>query len=152
MEATVNTPFELYTIGFTRKDAETFFAILGKAGVRRIVDVRLNNTGQLAGFTKRDDLAFFLREIGAIDYVHLPILAPTTAMLRAYRDDKSSWEVYAQQIRRLMRERKIETVMREHLRTKDCLLCSEPTAGHCHRRIVAEYLQQHWKHIDISHL
>jgi len=142
----------IFTIGFTRTTAEAFFSRLQKAGVRRVVDVRLNNTGQLAGFTRRDDLAFFLRTIGAMDYVHKPMLAPTQEMLRAYRDGKKSWEDYAKAFLLLLTERQIEKTLRDDIRTGDCLLCSEATPDQCHRRIVAEHLQKHWDGTQIEHL
>lgn len=148
----MNTPLQLFTIGFTQISAEEFFARLQDAGVRRVVDVRLHNSGQLAGFTKRDDLGFFLRTIGAIDYIHQPVLAPTREMLRAYRSGASSWKAYAQAFTVLLRQRQIETTMTGAIRDGDCLLCSEPSAAQCHRRIVAEYLQERWKQLRIKHL
>jgi uncharacterized protein (DUF488 family) len=143
---------KLFTIGFTQKNAEAFFTTLKNSGVRRVVDVRLHNTGQLAGFTKRDDLAFFLRNINHADYIHIPVLAPTAEMLSAYRDGKQSWEAYAHTFSELIRERRVERVLRDEIRDRDCLLCSEPTPEHCHRRIVAEHLQRHWKDLTVEHL
>ena len=103
--------------------SEDFFARLRKAGVKRLVDVRLNNTGQLAGFTKRDDLRFFTKEILAADYVHLPILAPTQEMLEEYKKEKRGWQVYEKNFLRLMKEREIEkNVEREVL--EDARTCS----------------------------
>jgi uncharacterized protein (DUF488 family) len=142
----------LFTIGFTQKSAGEFFSTLAGAGVRRVVDVRLHNTGQLAGFTKRDDLSFFLRSINNADYVHMPALVPTAEMLREYRAGKDSWDGYARAFESLLRTRKIEKTLREEIRDRDCLLCSEPTAERCHRRLVAEYLQGHWKGWAIKHL
>ena len=142
----------LFTIGFTQKSAEEFFRTLRTAGVCRVVDVRLNNTGQLAGFTKRDDIAFFLRNIGQIDYVHLQILAPTADMLRAYREGTTTWEEYGSAFTELIKKRHIEVELKETLQDRDCLLCSEPDAARCHRRLVAEYLQHRWKHWSIEHL
>jgi len=143
---------KLYTIGFTQKNAEAFFSLLRKARVQRVVDVRLHNSGQLAGFTKRDDLAFFLRSINKAGYIHVPLLAPTAEMLGSHRDGKSPWGEYAKAFRVLIRSRKIEKVLRDEIQDRDCLLCSEPTPEHCHRRIVAEHLQQHWKDLAIEHL
>ncbi len=142
----------LFTIGFTKKNAREFFSALRKARVRRIVDVRLHNSGQLAGFTKRDDLAFFLSRINSAGYIHLPLLAPTAEMLSAYRSGKTSWDAYAKAFGSLIRARRIEKVLRTEIRDGDCLLCSEPAPEHCHRRIVAEYLQRRWKDIAIEHL
>jgi len=142
----------LFTIGFTQKSAEQFFSVLKKARVRRVVDVRLHNSGQLAGFTKRDDLAFFLRSINDADYLPLPLLAPTAEMLSAYRAGGSSWDAYAKAFGDLMGSRKIEIALKDEILDRDCLLCSEPTAEHCHRRIVAEHLQRHWKDLEVKHL
>ena len=142
----------LFTIGFTQKNAEAFFSALNKARVARIVDVRLHNSGQLAGFTKRDDLAFFLRSINKAGYIHLPLLAPTAGMLSVYRGGMSSWDAYAKAFSALIRSRKIDKVLRGGIHDRDCLLCSEPTPEHCHRRIVAEYLQRHWKDLVVEHL
>jgi uncharacterized protein (DUF488 family) len=142
----------LFTIGFTQKNAEEFFSTLKKARVRRIVDVRLHNSGQLAGFTKRDDLAFFLRSINNADYIHLPLLAPAAEMLRAYREGHSSWDAYEKAFGALIRSRRIDEVLREKIFDRDCLLCSEPTPEQCHRRIVAEHLQRHWKDLAVEHL
>jgi len=72
---------EIYTIGFTKRTAAEFFGALKRAGIKRLLDVRLNNVFQLAGFTKRDDLPFFLKEICGAKYVHQPLLAPTQEML-----------------------------------------------------------------------
>ena len=84
----------VHTIGFTKKTAAEFFELLRKSGTKRVVDVRLNNVSQLAGFSKRDDLKYFLREIVGIDYVHLPLLAPTANILEAYKKHKGDWGIY----------------------------------------------------------
>ena len=143
---------KLFTIGFTQKNAEAFFSTLRKARVRRVVDVRLHNSGQLAGFTKRDDLAFFLRSLNKAGYIHLPILAPTPEMLSLYRGGESSWDAYAKAFSVLIRSRRIDEVLQGEIHDLDCLLCSEPTPEHCHRRIVAEHLQRHWKDLTVEHL
>ncbi len=142
----------LYTIGFTRHTAEDFFTALQQAGVRRVVDIRLNNTSQLAGFAKAKDLEYFLRAIAAIEYIHLPLLAPTPDILAAYKKHKGAWDIYEQEFTALMAERGIEAITRAILRDQDSLLCSEPTPEQCHRRLVAEYLQQHWTDLEIVHL
>src|SRR3954467_11743384 len=98
---------KVFTIGFTQKTAKRFFELLSNAQVKRVVDVRLNNTGQLAGFSKQEDLIFFLRELGGIDYVHLPELAPTQDILDAYKKHKGLWEVYEQEFLSLMEKRRI---------------------------------------------
>ena len=143
---------KVFTIGFTKKNAEQFFAGLKQPGLQRVVDTRLNNVSQLAGFTKKDDLKFFLREVGHIDYVHLPALAPTQAMLDAYKKNGGDWETYEKQFLALMAERRIETSIDKDLVAGACLLCSEPTPHHCHRRLVAEYLRGKWGDVDIQHL
>ena len=143
---------KVFTIGFTKKNAEQFFARLKQPGLQRVLDTRLNNVSQLAGFTKKDDLRFFLREVGHIDYVHLSALAPTQAMLDAYKKNGGDWETYEKQFLALMAERRIETSIDKDLVAGACLLCSEPTPHHCHRRLVAEYLRGKWGDVDIQHL
>ena len=130
----------LYTIGFTRSSARSFFTRLRDAGVKRVIDVRLSNTGQLAGFAKRDDLAYFLATIAKIDYQHELELAPTPELLDAYRV-KHDWPGYAKSFERLIRQRHVERLPAV---ADACLLCSEHDAEHCHRRIAAEYLAKHW--------
>lgn len=145
---------KLFTIGFTQKTAETFFSALTAAGVKRLIDVRLNNVSQLAGFTKRDDLAYFTNAICRVPYTHMLELAPTEDILRGFQKSKSntgSWAVYEKQFNGLMAERKIEKLDRT-LFDGGCLLCSEPTPHHCHRRLVAEYLGKYWKGVSITHL
>lgn len=145
-------PITLYTIGFTRKSAEVFFTTLARAGVARVVDVRLNNVSQLAGFSKKNDLAYFLRAIGGIDYLHLPELAPTQALLDEYKKLKGDWAVYATGFRQLMVERQIEATVAREVLDGGCLLCSEATPEHCHRRLVAEYLSERWGGVTTVHL
>ncbi len=144
---------EIYTIGFTKKTAAGFFGILRRSSIQRLIDVRLNNVSQLAGFTKRDDLEFFLREICQIEYLHEPLLAPTQDLLDAYKKNGGSWAAYEASFLGLMRERQIEkTVKKELFDRPAVLLCSEPTAEHCHRRLVGEYLQKEWGGVRIVHL
>jgi uncharacterized protein (DUF488 family) len=144
---------EVFTIGFTKKNAAEFFGILRRAGIRRLVDVRLNNVSQLAGFTKRDDLAFFLREVCNADYVHEPLLAPTQEMLDAYKKAKGSWQDYEKMFLALMAERRIEERIDKALfAVPSVLLCSEPTPENCHRRLVVEYLQSKWGDLQCRHL
>lgn len=143
---------KLFTIGFTKKSAEQFFTRLKNSGTERLVDVRLNNVSQLAGFAKKDDLRYFLEAICGIDYLHLPLLAPTQQMLDAYKKKRGDWQLYEKQFLELMRERQIEReVSREVLRSA-CLLCSEDTPEHCHRRLVAEYLRDKWGDVEVVHL
>lgn len=143
---------KLFTIGFTKKSAERFFTLLGEAGVERVLDVRLNNVSQLAGFAKKDDLAFFLRAIHSIGYRHLPDLAPTQDILDAYKKEKGDWALYEQRFLELMRGRRIEEAPDRALFDKACLLCSEDEAHHCHRRLVAEYLAEKWGEVEVVHL
>ena len=143
----------VYTIGFTQKTASEFFGALKRAGVKRLVDVRLNNSSQLAGFTKRDDLPYFLRELCAAEYIHEPLLAPTQELLDAYKKRRGVWADYEQRFLDLMRERRIEQrVPREMFDVPSVLLCSEPTPEHCHRRLVVEYLQAIWGDLRPVHL
>ena len=144
---------EVYTIGFTQKTARQFFEALKQAGIRRLLDVRLNNVSQLAGFAKRDDLKYFLEVVGGIEYQHETLLAPTQEMLDAYKKHKGSWAEYEARFLDLMRERHIETALDKKLfAMPTVLLCSELTPEYCHRRLVAEYLQEKWGDIEIVNL
>lgn len=142
----------VFTIGFTKKSARQFFDMLRRSGVQRVVDIRLNNVSQLAGFAKRDDLAYFLKEVCGIEYVHLPDLAPTKEMLDEYKKLKGDWKTYEGRFLDLMSKRHIEDRIPKEVLAGGCLLCSEDKPHHCHRRLVAEYLKQHWGDLDITHL
>lgn len=142
----------LFTIGFAGKNAERFFGVLKSAGVKRVIDIRLNNTSQLAGFTKKDDLGFFLREVAGIDYLHLLEFAPTQEILDAFKKDKGDWALYEQRFKALIAERRIEAVLPRETADGACLLCSEKEPDHCHRRLVAEYLQKQWGDVSVVHL
>ena len=144
---------EIYSIGFTQKSASQFFDTLKTHGIERLLDVRLNNTSQLAGFAKQADLAYFLREICNCDYEHEPLLAPEQQMLDDYKKHKGSWDTYTESFLLLMRSRKIESaISKERFSHRTVLLCSEPTAEYCHRRLVLEYLQRSWQDVIIRHL
>ena len=143
---------KLFTIGFTKKTAEIFFGKLCDAGVKRVIDIRLNNVSQLAGFAKKDDLSYFLKTICAIEYVHVPELAPTQDILDGYKKNKGDWEVYEKKFMELMIKRAIENKLSRELFDNACLLCSEDKPHHCHRRLVAEYLQSKWGDIEITHI
>lgn len=143
---------KVYTIGFTKKTARPFFETLRASGAKRLVDVRLNNVSQLAGFAKRDDLAYFLDQVCGMQYVHLPDLAPTQDMLDAYKKGGSDWETYEKRFLDLMEKRRIEETIPKEVINDGCLLCSEDKPHHCHRRLVAEYLRQRWGDLDITHL
>ena len=143
---------KLWTMGFTKKGAEEFFEILRGSGAKRVVDVRLNNVSQLAGFAKKEDLRYFLREICGMEYVHLPELAPTQDILDRYKKVKGDWKEYEKEFLALIRTRKIENAVEKEVLAESCLLCSEDTAEHCHRRLVAEYLREKWGGVEIVHL
>ncbi len=147
-----NTPITLFTIGFTGKTAEDFFERLRRVGVRRLVDTRLNNVSQLAGFTKKRDLAYFLRTIANIDYVHEVQLAPTKDILDDYKKKRTPWDEYERLFLNLMESRRPDQRLRPEDLDHACLLCSEPTPEHCHRRLVCEFLKTHWSDVDIRHL
>jgi uncharacterized protein (DUF488 family) len=142
---------ELFTIGFAQTTARGFFTKLKDAAVKRVVDVRLNNNSQLAGFSKKDDLAYFLKEIGGIEYVHLPEVAPTQDILDAYKKQKGDWGIYEKKFQDLMAQRQIEKLVRPDMLDHGCLLCSEHLPHHSHRRLVAEYLNTKWGGIKTSH-
>lgn len=143
---------QLYTIGFTKKPARTFFGLLRESGARRLVDVRLNNVSQLAGFAKRDDLAYFLNELCDMGYSHATSLAPTQTILDDLKKRKGDWATYEASFLALMRERRIEETLDPTILDNSVLLCSEEKPHQCHRRLVAEYLAEHWADVTVSHL
>lgn len=143
---------KLYTIGFTKKTAKTFFSKLRNAGVTKLIDIRLNNISQLAGFAKRDDLVFFLKELCDCDYKHMPDLAPTKDILDAYKKKQIDWDEYVRRFSKLIKERKIEKKIAAEELNNACFLCSEPTPEQCHRRLVSEYLRNQFGDIEIKHL
>jgi uncharacterized protein (DUF488 family) len=144
----------LYTIGFTQKSAQEFFGLLKDNHVQLLLDIRLNPGGQLAGFAKQGDLPFFLQQLAdGCGYRHLPELAPTKEILGEYRAD-GDWGRYVRRFEALMVQRGIPDVLARTLFEEHacCLLCSEPTAVQCHRRLVAERLARHWQGVEIVHL
>jgi uncharacterized protein (DUF488 family) len=143
---------KLYTIGFTKKPARRFFELLREAGPRRVIDIRLNNVSQLAGFTKKDDLDYFLQVICGIGYDHRPILAPSEEILNEYKKNGGDWKTYERSFLELLRERQVETKVPRELLADSCLLCSEDSPAQCHRRLVAEYLAEKWGDVEIVHL
>lgn len=143
---------KIFTIGFTKKSAEQFFNKLKQPDLFLLVDARLNNVSQLAGFTKKNDLKFFVREICQIDYIHLPELAPTQEILDAFKKNGGDWATYEEQFIALMTTRHIESRIDKNLLAGGCLLCSESTPEYCHRRLVAEYLKEKWDDVEIHHL
>ncbi|MTJ50410.1 DUF488 domain-containing protein [Dolichospermum sp. UHCC 0259] len=149
----MNEQINLFTIGFTQKKAEQFFETLIKAGVKRVIDTRLNNVSQLAGFAKKPDLQYFLQKIGGIEYIHILDLAPTKDILDAYKKKEITWDSYEQKFNHLITQRQIEKKLSIDIIDKSCLLCSELKPHNCHRRLVAEYLQINLeKNIKIHHL
>ena len=145
---------EIFTIGFTKTTAEGFFERLRESRIERLLDVRLNNRSQLAGFAKRNDLPFFLKELLGAAYEHEPLLAPTADLLDAYlKRSEIGWDEYEARFLELMVERRVETtVSRESFERRTVLLCSEDKPGRCHRRLAAEYLAEHWQSVDVVHL
>lgn len=143
---------KIFTIGFTKSTAENFFGRLARSGAKRVVDVRLNNVSQLAGFAKQKDLKFFLQEICGMEYVHLPALAPTKDILDEFKKNKGDWGVYERKFLDLMRKREIEKRLDPAVISDGCMLCSEDKPHHCHRRLVAEYLKEQWGLLEIKHL
>lgn len=142
----------LWTIGFTARTAAEFFIALRDAGIRRVIDVRLNNTSQLSGFTKRRDLPFFLRELCDAAYEHQPLLAPTQELLTAYREN-GDWDRYAAAFGALLAERGVEGLLeRAHFTVPTALLCSERSATRCHRSLVAQYLRERWGTVEVIDL
>jgi uncharacterized protein (DUF488 family) len=144
---------KLYTIGFTQKSAERFFGLLAEHGVERVVDIRLNPGGQLSGFAKQDDLAWFLERLNDASYIHLPQLAPSPEIRDDYRKDHD-WDRYVPRFEALMDERDIPNALdRASFENQiSCLLCSEATPEHCHRRLVAERIARAWSDVEIVHL
>jgi uncharacterized protein (DUF488 family) len=143
---------KVFTIGFTKKSAREFFGKLRRPGLARLLDVRLNNVSQLAGFSKRDDLLYFCEAILSIQYLHLPELAPTQAMLDEFKKNRGEWPDYEAKFLSLMAERNVEDTLSREVIDGACLLCSEATPENCHRRLVAEYLQRKWGNVEIEHI
>ncbi len=143
----------LATIGFTQSTAESFFARIRESGLPLVVDIRVHNRSQLAGFAKRDDLAYFLREICDVDYREEPVLAPREASVRAYRGREISWEAFAAGYHAILADRNaIGALDRATFEDGAILLCSEAKADRCHRRLAAEYLAGHWDGVTVEHL
>lgn len=143
---------KVYSIGFTEKNAEDFFGLIRNKNIKRLIDVRLNNVSQLAGFAKKNDLQFFLKEICDIEYIHMSDLAPTKSILDGVKNGSMSWEEYENQFIELMAKRNVERIDRQIVEDS-CLLCSEHKPHHCHRRLVIEYLNKQWNtEFSVTHL
>jgi uncharacterized protein (DUF488 family) len=144
---------KINTIGFTKKNAQTFFNFIKNEKVSTLIDVRLNNVSQLAGYAKRDDLKFFLKELCDTDYLHIPDLAPTKEILNGYKKGGMTWERYEDNFLNLMAQRNIERILKPTLLNDSCLLCSEHEPHFCHRRLVVEYLNEHTdQNYQVKHL
>lgn len=145
---------KLYTIGFTQKSAREFFNKIKNNNIDLLIDIRLNNVSQLAGFAKGKDLEYFLKEICNCEYAHDDVFAPTKELLDNYRANKVSWNEYENVFAKIMANRQIEERFKKLYKSYEnvCLLCTEPTAEQCHRRLVAEYLQKHCENIEIIHI
>jgi uncharacterized protein (DUF488 family) len=145
---------KLYTIGFTQKSAQEFFERLRDNGVQRLIDIRIHPQGQLSGFAKQKDLPYFLHELSRqCEYLYLPALAPTEEIMRDYRKD-GNWLRYASRFEALMDERNIPAGLDKSIfeTATSCLLCSESSPEHCHRRLAAERLARHWPDLEVIHL
>lgn len=136
----MSEPVRLFTIGFTQKNASTFFELLGARKVKLIIDTRLNNSSQLAGFSKKDDLAYFARRLCGAEYWHFEDSAPTENMLKAYKSGAMSWSDYAVEYKSLIERRHVERQLKQEKLDYSCLLCSESKPHHCHRSILADYI------------
>lgn len=145
---------KLFTIGFTKKTAEEFFNYLKDSGVCTVIDIRLNNTSQLAGFSKYPDIEFFLHSICGIDYIHEPMFSPSEKTLKKYKKKEIDWDIYKKEFNQTMNERNINTLIKEKYLNLDnvCLLCSEPIPDNCHRSIIAEDFLNADNKIIVTHL
>jgi uncharacterized protein (DUF488 family) len=146
---------KLYTIGFTKTTAQSFFSRLNEAGVWVLIDTRLHRDGQLSGFAKAVDLAYFLEKLTLAKYTAEALLAPTDQILKAYQSKKMTWESYEEAYRALLTERKIVEKLSLVEFDQACLLCSEHQATRCHRRLAAEYVRTTFpggSALDIIHL
>lgn len=146
---------KIFTIGFTGKNAEVFFGLLEEHKIKTLLDIRLNNRSQLAGFTKMNDLEFFLKRVSGIGYLHLPELAPSKEILDSYRAHELDWEGYEIAFAQLLQARKTDLFLKfviPKVKIPFCLLCSESEANYCHRRLVAERIQRLYPKAEIIHL
>ena len=145
---------KIFTIGFTRKTAEEFFTMLEDSGVRKVIDVRLNNTSQILGFSKYPDIEYFLRKILDVEYFHDRKFAPSEKILTRYKKNIIGWDDYEKEFAELMKYRDIETYIADKYSAQEnyCLLCSEVSPEYCHRRLVAEKIREVLEDIEIIHL
>ncbi|MDO8873677.1 MAG: DUF488 domain-containing protein [Methanoregula sp.] len=143
---------KVFTIGFTKKSAEQFFDILTKNGVTRLMDIRLNNKSQLAAFAKEDDLRYFLKKICNIEYRHIPQCAPSEELLKKYQNKEIDWTGYEKEYKGLINKRNVVSLFNKDNLANNCFLCSEPTPEQCHRRLLVEYLKEHFSDMEIVHI
>ena len=143
---------KIFTIGFARKNAETFFGLLDRPDIGRVLDIRLKNNSQLAGFTRGADLGFFLKRIIGKEYSHEPLLAPSPEILSGYRDGTIDWPEYERRFRALLDAREVLRRVDAQLLDGACLLCSEPTPDRCHRRLAAEHFAASLPSVSVIHL
>ncbi len=136
----------------TKEVADTFFTRIKNSGARTLIDVRLNNVSQIAGFTKKNDLKYFTGEICKIDYLRLPVLAPTQDILAAFKTNKGDRDIYERPFLKLMEDRRIEEALSPDRLDGGCLLFSEEKPHHCHRRLVAEHPKERRKDVEIGHI
>ena len=143
----------LFTIGYTKKSLKEFVGLLTKEEVEKVVDVRLKNTSQLAGFAKEDDLRFILGHFMKVAYEHVPLLSPTEEIFETIKK-KKDWELYVRMYTDLIRERKMDQVLKKAIGGYErvCLLCAEDSPKQCHRRLLAEYYQRIVGGVEIVHL
>ena len=142
----------LLTIGFTKKSAQQFFELLKKNKVKKLVDIRINNTSQLAGFAKGQDLEYFVKEIIGIPYVHITDFAPTKELLSDYQNKRIDWDAYQKIFRQLIEKRNIAKKYKIKDFDNACFLCSEELPEQCHRRLLVEYFKEHNPEVQIVHL
>ncbi|MCX6701545.1 MAG: DUF488 domain-containing protein [Methanomicrobiales archaeon] len=143
---------KVFTIGFTKKSAEQFFDTLTKNGITRLMDIRLNNKSQLAAFAKEEDLRYFLKKICAIEYRHIPQCAPSEELLKKYQNKEIDWPGYEKEYKALINKRNVVSLFNKDNLANSCFLCSEPTPEQCHRRLLVEYLKDHFSDIEIVHI
>lgn len=143
---------KIFTIGFTHKSAEEFFKLLQKAEVKRVLDVRIHNNSQLAGYSKRDDLAFFLDKVAGIRYVEVSILRPSEELFTSYRKKEIDWKKFLDEYEKEITDKQVETQLKKSDFDRAVLLCGEAEPDHCHRRVAAEYLSEAWGGFQVEHL
>jgi uncharacterized protein (DUF488 family) len=140
---------KLYTIGFTKKSAREFFELLKEHQIKKIIDIRLSNTNQLAGFTKKNDLEYFLKEIADIKYFYAKDFAPTKELMIAKRERKISMDKFEEEFTKILKKRKVENIFNEEELNQACLLCSEEQAKDCHRNAITKYLKGKYQELEV---